>query len=206
MSLDKILEALKAETDQQIAEIERAAQVEIRRIHAKAQVEAVAVGQRHLPEIQVPLRAERARIINQAKLEALRLVMGTREVLIESALDLAASHLAALAGGDLDGRILQELAREASGALGADRGLRLRVQSRDVASMERIARETGLPATVEGGLEKQASLRGSLGGLVAATCDGRISMINTLDARLQRVANLHRSEIAEILLDHAHED
>jgi V/A-type H+/Na+-transporting ATPase subunit E len=205
MSLDKILEALKAETEQQITEIEQAAQAEIQRIHAEAQVEAVAARQRHLPEIQVPLRAERARIINQAKLEALRLVMGTREALIESALDLAASHLEALAGTDLNGQILQELAREAFSALGAECGLRLQVQSRDVTLMERIARETGLPAGVEGGLENQASLRGSLGGLVAATRDGRISLINTLDARLQRVANLHRSEIAEVLLDHAQE-
>jgi V/A-type H+-transporting ATPase subunit E len=205
MSLEKILEALKAEAELQIAAIEQAAQAEIERIHAEAQVEAAAARQRHLPEIQVPLRAERARIVNQAKLEALRVLMGTREALIQSALDLAAGRLEALATTDPNGQILQELAREAFGALGADRGLCIRVHSRDVVLMERIAREMGLPATVEGGLEKQESLRGSSGGLVAATRDGRISLINTLDARLQRVANLHRSEIAEILLDHSQE-
>lgn len=199
MSLENILQALEAEAEQQVTEIERAAQVEIERIRSQARIEAATVRQKHLDAIQVPLQAEQARIFNQAKLEALRIVMGTRETLIASALEAAARRLAALPTMETYPSLLQRLLQEAANTLGIDKGLHLHVQSRDVELMSHIVQKMGLSAAVEGDLENQASSWACPGGLVATNSDERIRLVNTLDARLGNVADLYRYQIAEML-------
>ncbi len=62
-----------------------------------------------------------------------------------------------------------------------------------------LIKEMGLAATVEGDLENEASPWGCLGGVVVATPDERISLANTLAARLQRAASLYRSAIAALV-------
>lgn len=197
MPLEKILQALESEAERQIAEIGQAADAEIARIRGQAQAEAAAAQQKHMPAIQAPLRAEQARILNRAKLEALKVVMGAREALIASALDAAACQLETLADSEAYARLLRQLTREAVETLAVDGQVCLRVRSRDMALMKAIAQEMGLSAEVEGGLERDTSSRGCLGGVMVTTPDGRITLVNTLDARLQRVASLYRSQIAE---------
>ena len=199
MSLENILQALEAEAEQQVAEIEGAAQAEIKRIGTQAQIESVAVRQEHVAAIQAPLQAEQACIRNQAKLEALRIVMGAREALITSALEAAAHRLAALPVTEAYAGLLRQLTQEAIDMLGTGSGLHLRVQSRDVDLMSHIVPMMGLSATVEGGLENEDSTWGCPSGVVVTNSDGRISLTNTLDARLRRVASFYRSQIAEML-------
>ena len=86
MPLDNILRALETKAERLEAEIEQATQAEVERIYAEAQAEAAVVRQKQLAAIEAPLRAEQARILNRAKLEALQIVMGTREQLITTAL------------------------------------------------------------------------------------------------------------------------
>jgi vacuolar-type H+-ATPase subunit E/Vma4 len=79
--------------------------------------------------------------------------------------------------------------------------------------MHQIVREMGLSATVAGDLADggffgqlrfaTAEVKSNgLGGLAATTAAGRISLINTLEMRLQRVAQLYRAQIAGIIFDH----
>jgi vacuolar-type H+-ATPase subunit E/Vma4 len=199
MSLENILQALEAEAERQVAEIEGAAQAEIECIRAQAQAEAETVRQKHVAAIQVPLRAEQARILNQAKLEALRVVKGTREALLSSALEAAARRLAALPTMETYASLLQRLLQEAADTLGIDSGLHLHVHSCDVELMGHIVQRMGLSAAVEGDLENEASSWACPGGLVATNSDERVRLVNTLDARLGKVANLYRSQIAEML-------
>jgi vacuolar-type H+-ATPase subunit E/Vma4 len=91
------------------------------------------------------------------------------------------------------------LVQEAVNSLGPDSRLCLRVQDRDVELMRTIVRDLGLSATVEGGLESEDTPWGCLGGLVATTSDARVSLVNTLGARLGRVASLYRSQIADLV-------
>jgi vacuolar-type H+-ATPase subunit E/Vma4 len=201
MPLENILQALEAEADGQLAEIERHTGDEIERIRAEARAEAVQVRRKRLAETRAPLQAERARILNQAKLEAVRVVMGARETLIASAVEATARRLEVGRAAPAYATWLQRLAHEAAGALGPEGQLRLRVQDRDLELMRRIVHDMGLSATVEGGLESEDSPWGCLGGLVATTPDARISLVNTLDARLRRVAGLYRSQIAGLVFD-----
>jgi vacuolar-type H+-ATPase subunit E/Vma4 len=176
-----------------------AAQAEIERIRAQAQVEAVTVRQKHLAAIRVPLQAEQARILNQAKLESLQIVMGTRETLIASVLEAAARRLAALPTMETYADLQQRLLREAADTLGIDSGLHLHVHSCDVELMGHIVQKMGLSAAVEGDLENEASSWACPGGLVATNSDERVRLVNTLDARLGKVADLYRYQIAEML-------
>ncbi len=206
MPLDSILQALEAEAERQVAGIEQAARSESEHICAKAQAEAVNIRQKHVAAIQVPLQSERARILNRAKLEALRVVMGTREAVMASALDAAAGCLAELLTTDAYAGWLKKLTREVVDTLDVGSQLSLCVRSRDLDLMSSIVEEMQLLATVEGGLESETSPWGCLGGLVATTCDGRISLVNTLDVRLGRVASLYRSQIAEMVFGDGGED
>ena len=237
MPLENILQALESESARQVAAIAQTAQAEVARIRAQAQAQATAVQQQHLLALQAPLQAERTRIMNQARLEALRAVMGRRETLMASALEIAARRLGSLAASPAYPALLRRLTQEAVASLGTPSQLRLRVRGCDVELMCGLVEEMGLAATVEGNLEHETfpatvsaeggqfngppfpatasaegaqfnappSSWGCLGGVVAATPDGRISLANTLAARLQRAANLYRAYIAALVCSNGQE-
>ncbi|MCK6628021.1 MAG: hypothetical protein L6R45_22935 [Anaerolineae bacterium] len=208
MSLEHILQALDAEVDQQITEIERAAQAEIERIKAEAEAEAEAVCRKHRAAGQAMLQVERTRRLNRAKLEASQQVLQTREKLITAALAATRQHLAALTAAETYPPLLRQLTEESVATLGKTQPLCLHVRKTDIELMNRIAQELGLSATVIGDLTDGDSSEPApcLGGLAVSTADNRISLTNTLEARLQRVAQLYRAQIAEIIFDGRQED
>jgi vacuolar-type H+-ATPase subunit E/Vma4 len=205
MPLENILQALGTEAERLVTEIDEATQAEVERIRAEAQAEAATVRQKPITAIEAPLRAEQARILNRAKLEALQIVLGTREDLISAMLEATARRLEALSSTEEYANLLQQLTQEAVDALGANR-VCLRVQSSDVELMNRIVQKMGLSATVTGGLENEETPEGNLGGVIATSSDGRISLVNTSAARLKRVANLYRTRIAEMMFQDQQED
>lgn len=205
MSLNNILQALEAEAGRQVAEIEHAAQVEIERIRSQTKVKAEVVRQKHMAAIKAPLQAEQTRILNQAKLAAVQIIMGTRETLISSALEATIGRLAEITVTPAYAGLLQYLAQEAVDTLGVDGRLCLQVHSRDVTLTSQIVRELALLATVEGGLESKDASRNRIGGMVMTTSDRRISLDNTLEVRLQRVASLHRAQIARLIFGNEQE-
>lgn len=199
MSLEKILAALQEEARRQVAAIEQATRAEIARIEEQARAAAEAEREQQRRAIQEPLQAEQARILNRARQEALQTVLGAREQLIAAALEGTARRLAQLADSEAYPSVLRGLIREAAEALGRDGPLHLRVRTCDIELAERLAAELGLAASVAGGLEDEASPWGCLGGVEASTADGRIRLVNTLAARLQRAAEIHRAHIAGLL-------
>jgi vacuolar-type H+-ATPase subunit E/Vma4 len=200
MPLEKILQALEAETERLVAEIDQAARTEVEQIRRQAEADAAIAREKHLTAVQSPLRAEQARILNRAKLEALQIVLGTREDLITAVLDAVACRLKALPCSETYPSILRQLTQEAIEALGAN-SICLRVRSSDLSLVERITRQMGLSITVEGGLENDQTVEGDGIGVVATSADGRISLVNTLTARLRRVAGLHRAYVVQLIFE-----
>jgi len=205
MPLDKILQALTNEAQRQIAEIERSAVAETERLAREAESEAKTARQRHAPAMQTSLHAEQARILNRAKLQAQRIITEQRESLLAAAIAAAASELDGLTQTESYKVVLRHLIQEAVGALGSQGPLALRGASRDVALLEQIARDSDMEIRVEGclcegGLESSAEGTTCLGGVEMTSADGRTTLHNTLQARLERVASLYRSEIAQGLL------
>ena len=117
MPLHTILHALESEAERLVTEIDQAAQAEVERILTQAQAEAAVVRQRHLAAIEAPLRAERARLLNRAKLDRLQLVLGTREDLITAALEATADRLAVLSSSQAYAGWLRQLTQEVVAAV-----------------------------------------------------------------------------------------
>jgi vacuolar-type H+-ATPase subunit E/Vma4 len=73
--------------------------------------------------------------------------------------------------------------------------------------MQEIIQSLALPARTESGLGSESTIWDSgLGGIIVATADGRVSLINTLEVRLQRAAEMYRSQITEWLFGTQTED
>ena len=206
MPLENILHALEAEAGRQVAEIEQATQGEIARIRDQAQSEAALVRQEKLAAIDAPLKAEQSRILNRARLEALKIVLGAREHMIIAALEKAAGRLSGLTSTPGYAQVLRQLTQEAVQALGINGQVRLNVRSDDVELIKDIVVEMGLSAAVAGGLEHEEAQEEVEGGLVASTADGRISLTNTASVRLKRTGILYRAHIAELLFNALPED
>ncbi len=200
MPLENILQTLEAEAERLVTEIDEATQAEVERIRAEAQAEATVVRQKHITAIEAPFRAEQARILNQAKLEALQIVLGTREELITAVLEATVRQLEALTSTELYADLLQHLTQEAVTVLGVNE-VCLRVRSSDVELMNCIVQKLGLSATVTGGLEDDEAMASNGGGVVTTTLDERISLINTPIARLARAASLYRLQIAKMMFE-----
>lgn len=201
MSVERILQALDEEAERQIAQIEQATQLEIERIQAQAQIEAEAIRQKHLDTAQASLQLERTRRLNRARQEALQIVMSDREALLASALETAARRLALLSASEHYPDYLRQLTQEAVDHLGAHNQCCLHVRPQDVELMRQIVQELGLSAAVQGDLTPEDTRPDDLGGVVVTTVDGRIRLVNTLAARLERVTQLQRSQIARIVFD-----
>lgn len=204
MALEHILQALEAETDQQIEEIKRTAQAEIERIKAKAEAEAETVCRKHRAAGEAILQVERTRRLNRAKQAASQQLLQARELLMTSALAATARQLAALSTADTYPHLLRQLTEESVATLGKTQSLCLHTRPADIELVNRVVQELGLSATVTGDLTDGDSP--CLGGLSVSTADNRISLTNTLEARLQRVAQLYRTQIAEIVFDGRQED
>jgi V-type H+-transporting ATPase subunit E len=201
MSLDKILQALETEAEHQVATLEQGASTQIEHIRAQAQAEVELVRQKRLAAIQAPLQAEQSRILNKAKFEALQIVLGTREDLLTELFETTAQQLAALSNLEGYNRLLQQLLEEAVATLDGTGPFCLEVQKQDMELVQNIVQAMGLQAVVEGTLNNQGLWGAELGGIVVTTSDGQIRLVNTLEARLERVANLYRSQVAELLFD-----
>ena len=65
--------------------------------------------------------------------------------------------------------------------------------------MGRLVQDMDLQCTVVGDLDNGDTSRNCLPGVIVTTPDGYISLVNTLETRLQRAANLYRTQIAKII-------
>ncbi len=200
MPLETILQAIDAEAEQQVAAIAAAARDDITRVEAEAAAQAEAIKQQHVDAAQARLKAEQARILNRAHRQALQMVLGTREAAISAALEETARQLGQFAGDSAYAGLLRHLAEEAAAALGAEQPLHITVKAADIPLMQQVVAALGLTATIEADLELGDTIWNSgLGGLIAATADRRISVVNTLETRLQQAAQLYRGQLAEWL-------
>jgi vacuolar-type H+-ATPase subunit E/Vma4 len=195
MPLEHILRAMQAQADAEIEKISRTADEEIAQLIAEAEAAAVAIRARHRARVEPMLVAEVAGFQNKAKLGALRATANAREQLIAEAFAQAQDCLAQIRASKPYAAILRALAHEAAQALDSD--LIARTDPRDVEIARAAFADPAIGArgvTVE--IETQPI---PLGGLEVLTRDGRIVMVNTLAARLERARDVLRGPVARIL-------
>jgi V/A-type H+/Na+-transporting ATPase subunit E len=195
MSLAAILEAICASGQAEISEIEGEAERQAAEILRKGRQEAQQRYESAYQAALEPAARERARILHQARLEALRLTGEIREALTDSALEQTRGHLARLRTDPAYPQVLKQLTQQALSELSGSETShtltfpRLEADPRDEALLESILDEIGLDLPVSYNLH-------CWGGIVAKSEDERVVVINTLEARLERATPYLRRYLA----------
>lgn len=193
MSLQAILDKIRATGNAQILEIEGQMRSQASRILAQAEMEAQQIEADARANASAPAVAERARIIHRARLEALRIVGDVREDLVDTALTRTRERLASIRTDPSYPIVLRRLTEEALAELssGGTDGAQLLVDPRDSDVLRGILDELDLDLPVSEELH-------CWGGLIARSKDGRVVVINTFESRLERATTFLRGHIATL--------
>lgn len=195
MSLQAILEAIRATGQAQVKEIEEKARDQVNEILAEARIEAEQVEKQACAAAVTPSARERARIIHQARLEALQITGDVRETLVEATLDQTRGRLAGIRTDPVYPKMLRQLAQEALTELEKS------LEEAGKARLEADVRDRGLLEIILSDLRLKLPVSYELncwGGLVAKSRDGRVVVINTLETRLDRATPYLRSYLAAL--------
>jgi len=195
MSLNAILDTIRASGEAQVRKIEMQAYVQTREILANAYLEAEQIKEEACAAAISLAFKERARIIHHARIEALQITGNEREGLVDSALDQIRGHLAGMRTDTAYSIVLHRLTREAldelANSMEETGKARLEADLRDQEQLDRMLDETRL------NLEVSYSLT-CWGGIIAKSQDERVVVINTLEARLERATPYLRRYLAAL--------
>jgi vacuolar-type H+-ATPase subunit E/Vma4 len=183
VSLEAILQAITASGETQESQIEEQTRVQVEEILAGARQEAAGVKAKAFNNAVAPAARERSRILHLAKLEVLHAIGGLRETLVDTALEGASSRLSGIRAQVVYPEALLRLTQEALAEIklsyGESKAACLEIDPRDRSIVDAILAEIGQDLQVKESLV-------CWGGLVASSEDGRVVVINTLEARLKR--------------------
>jgi len=193
MSLEAILDAIREDGDAQVGEIEARARSQVNEALGTARLEAEEIEASAAEAAALPAAKERARILHRARLEAMRIVGQTRQGLVDEALEQAKAALAGLRGermyADVLCRLMEEALAEIHTTTGDAGKVRLEVDRRDQALLENMLRHLVLDVSVSYTLD-------SWGGLDVHSEDGRVTVTNHLESRLERALPYLQSYLA----------
>ncbi len=191
MSLQAILEKIRASGDAQVQEIEKNMQSQMSEILAHARMEARQIEEDARTIASAPAIAERARIFHRARLESLHIVGDVREDLVDTAITRARERLASLRSDLSYPAVLRTLTEEALTELASGGKAQLLADPRDRTLLKNILDDLNLDLLVSYELN-------CWGGLIAKSEDGRVVVINTFESRLERAATFLRRHLAAL--------
>ncbi|MEA3441488.1 MAG: V-type ATP synthase subunit E [Chloroflexota bacterium] len=198
MSLGAILEAIFASGDSRVSEIKEQASKEAQRIIAEAKVEGQRLEDAARNATTAPAYRERAQKLEHARLESLQIVGQERESLVDEALTLLRGRLSNIRNAYSYRTILRELVVEAldelTGSLDDDGIACINADDRDRAQIVEILAGFDQPVEVTYDLN-------SWGGVIAHDKENVVTVINTLEARLERSITYLRHYLGAIFMD-----
>jgi vacuolar-type H+-ATPase subunit E/Vma4 len=201
MSLHAILQAIRNSGEVRVREIESRAYAQAHEIMTNGRMEAEAIREQACAETVEPAIRERARLIQRARLEALQTVGEVREAMVDAALEQCRGRLAGVRADPIYVEVLRRLIQETLTELErsqieprSGRTACLEADPRDQKALERLLNEMGLRLQVSYDLK-------CWGGLIAKSEDGRVAVINTLEARLERATPYLRRYLAALFED-----
>ena len=193
--MEAVLAAIRASGEDQVREIETAAQAEVQNATAQNQAENQRLRQEAKGAAETLGAAERARTLSQARLEAQRVINDVRDELIDAALDEALKSLTRMRKDPLYEDLLRQLTEETlnqiTGSMQDGEVPQFEVDPRDRALFKRILSNLKLKLNVNYDLN-------CFGGMSARSEDGRVVVINTLDARLARATPYLRRRLGAL--------
>jgi vacuolar-type H+-ATPase subunit E/Vma4 len=192
MGLQNILERIRDAGNAQVQEIERNAKTRASEILAQAHTEAEEIESEARSRASAPANAERARVIHGAKADALQLLGEVREDLVDGAIARTRERLASLRSDPSYPKVLRSLTEQALAQLAASESAqkaRLQADPRDKDLLQKILADLHMDLPTRYELD-------AWGGLNASSDDGRVVVINTLEARLERAMGYLRPQLA----------
>jgi vacuolar-type H+-ATPase subunit E/Vma4 len=182
MALQDILAAMEADVGGEIKRLLAEADTTAARVKADAEQEAQAIRRRLHAEAFAPLHRERARRLNQARRDARNAAGQAHEALVEEAIRAARGRLSTCRSDPAYPGVLRVLVAEA--LEGVEGSAVLHADPRDAALLRAFAPDVPAEWTLE-----------TWGGVEARSADGRVVVVNTLEARLDQARPLIRQQV-----------
>ena len=195
MGTDQIIAKIKEDADAKAAAIRREGEEEADRILRGGEKAAMDEYQRILEHGRGECKEMAARIRSQARLDAKRVVRRAREEGIRRSFQGAEAALGSLPKTDRYPRILVTLIEDGAGSMGEGE-VHIISTERDRELIRGLLPErSGTKADVC--LSHECAI--TSGGIILVSGDGRISVNNTFEARLERLRSSLVHRVSEIL-------
>jgi vacuolar-type H+-ATPase subunit E/Vma4 len=192
MSLQAILDAIRTTGESQLRELEMRTETQMREILAHAGMEAQKIKGDARAKAVAPAGRERARILHRAHLESLHILGSAREELVKATLDQMHGRLANARNEYFYPAVIRKLVEETLAEFDGSDGeeqIQLQADPRDRELLSRVLSDLGLTSPVQYDLD-------CWGGLIARNEDGKVVVINTLEARFERAVPYMRRFLA----------
>ena len=191
MAYENLLKSVEESAQEKERELLAQAQKQAEEIRSAAKRQAGEIQTRAIHEAEISAAIERNKQRYLAKGAIKERALKSREKIFSAAFETAGQHLGRLREDKSYPAIFRRLLEETIAAMGATPFV-LHVDKRDLALCKKTLGELKIPSDVVADLE-------CTGGLLAGSPDGRISISNTFESRLERVREQKRLEIYAIL-------
>jgi vacuolar-type H+-ATPase subunit E/Vma4 len=199
MGLHAILEAIRSSGDIRVGEIESRAYAQAHEILINAQLEAERLTEQACEKALEPVSHERARLIHRARLEAMQIIGEARKELVDAALEQVRGRLVNLRTDACYPDVLRQLLLEALAELKEFEPEEATTQSYGPICLEASPDDQAVLDDLLQTIRLDLPINHTLncwGGVVAKGENGRIVVINTLEARLERAVPYLRLYLA----------
>lgn len=190
MPLEEMLRALEREGVAECEQIVAKGREQADKILEEARAEADRYRQDYLTRAALAAQVEEGRILKAARFTVKKEIIKAKEAAIEEVFLEASRRLEAIRQSPRYGEIFAQLAREA--LMGVEGAVRVRIDPRDEELARRLLTEMGVTFTLE-------ATGHWAGGLEVYSEDGRVGVVNTFEARLEKVRRRMKAEIADLL-------
>lgn len=190
MALEDMIKALEEESKQEREEIIDRAKKSAKRILDEAKEEAKRLKQEEVSRVTAGLEGEQAKLLNTARLSVKKDVIKAKEEVIQEVFKEVETRLEKLRESADYQKIFETLTREA--LEGIKGKVKIEVDKKDLSIAKTVLEKQGLDFTLEPSPT-------SMMGLQVTTEDGRITVTNTFDSRLDKARQFLKSELTSVL-------
>lgn len=189
--IKKIISKIKEDAEREAEKIKEKARKKEEEILKKAEAEAKSKSDEILNQGKKEAELEKQRILANAKLQAKKIKLDVKEKIIEKSFSLAEEKLKELVSSEEYEKILKDLIREAISTLGRE-DLEVLCRKEDEKIVKKIIKDLS-------GVELAKDNISTIGGVIVRSKDRQVQVDNTFEARLTRMRDDLRIEVAKIL-------
>ena len=191
MAYENLLKSVEESAGEREREIRKKAETEAAGIRADARKEADEIQERAIRDAERSAAIERNKQLFLVKGEIKQEALRSREKLFLAAFAGAEKQLSQIRQDSKYPAIFERLAREATGAMGTA-PFQVHVDKRDEDLCRSTLAKLGIRCEILADIV-------CMGGLVASSRDGLVTISNTVESRLERIREHRRREIHAVL-------